>query len=64
MRIGYCRTSTVEQLAGLEAQRRDLGAAGCEKMFSEQISSVASREQLGGGAGLPAGRGRARRHQA
>ena len=48
MRIGYCRTSTVEQQAGLEAQRRDLGAAGCEKLFSEQISSVASREQLEG----------------
>lgn len=44
--IGYARTSTVEQLAGLEAQRRDLAAAGCEKVFEEQVSSVAPRVQL------------------
>jgi len=39
--IGYARTSTAEQLAGLDAQLRDLKAAGCRKTFSEQISSVA-----------------------
>lgn len=44
--IGYARTSTVEQLAGLEAQRRDLTAAGCEKVFEEQVSSIAPRVQL------------------
>ena len=44
--IGYARTSTVEQLAGLEAQRRDLATAGCEKVFEEQVSSVATRVQL------------------
>lgn len=44
--IGYARTSTVEQQAGLDAQRRDLEAAGCDKLFSEQVSSVAWRTQL------------------
>jgi DNA invertase Pin-like site-specific DNA recombinase len=46
MFIGYARTSSVFQLAGLEAQERELRAAGCEKVFCEQISSVARREQL------------------
>src|SRR5881275_417322 len=47
MRIGYGRTSTVSQVAGLEAQERDLAAAGCEKVFVEQLTSVAShRPQL------------------
>lgn len=47
MLVGYARTSTVEQTAGLEAQKRDLSATGCTKLFSEQVSSVASRQQLG-----------------
>ncbi|MCX7378452.1 MAG: recombinase family protein [Alphaproteobacteria bacterium] len=47
MVAGYARTSTVEQGAGLEAQERDLRAAGCTRLFSEQLSSVAtSRPQL------------------
>jgi DNA invertase Pin-like site-specific DNA recombinase len=46
MKIGYARTSTTEQVAGFEAQVRDLKAAGCEKVFQEQVSSVAKREQL------------------
>jgi DNA invertase Pin-like site-specific DNA recombinase len=44
--VGYARVSTVEQRAGFEAQERDLLAAGCEKVFSEQISSIAKRAQL------------------
>ena len=45
--IGYARTSTTDQKAGLEAQLRDLAAAGCTKVFSEELSSVAtSRPQL------------------
>jgi DNA invertase Pin-like site-specific DNA recombinase len=44
--IGYGRTSTTEQRAGLEAQLRDLKAAGCAKIFEEQVSSVAERSQL------------------
>ena len=48
MKIGYARTSTLDQTAGLEAQRRQLQAAGCEKVFEEQVSSVdtAKRESL------------------
>jgi DNA invertase Pin-like site-specific DNA recombinase len=46
MLIGYARTSTAEQVAGFEAQIRDLKALGCEKIFQEQVSSVASRAQL------------------
>ncbi|EME70202.1 resolvase [Paramagnetospirillum caucaseum] len=48
MLIGYARTSTLDQQAGIEAQMRDLKAAGCEKLFSEQVSSVdvTNREQL------------------
>jgi len=46
MLIGYARTSTLEQLAGLEAQQRDLKEYGCEKIFTEQVSSVAERDQL------------------
>lgn len=44
--IGYGRTSTTDQQAGLEAQRRDLKAAGCKKLFEEQVSSVKERPQL------------------
>jgi DNA invertase Pin-like site-specific DNA recombinase len=46
MVVGYARTSSLAQVAGLEAQERDLRAAGCEKIFSEQVSSVAERQQL------------------
>lgn len=46
MFVGYARTSTAEQNAGLDAQRRDLDATGCMKLFVEQVSSVAKREQL------------------
>lgn len=46
MIVGYARTSTTDQVAGFEAQLRDLGVAGCERIFQEQISSVAKRDQL------------------
>jgi len=46
MLIGYARTSTTEQEAGLEAQLRDLEAAGCGRVFSERVSSVADRPEL------------------
>src|SRR5260221_8135178 len=44
--VGYARTSTTEEAAGLEAQQRDLPAAGATKLFSEQVSSVAQRSDL------------------
>jgi DNA invertase Pin-like site-specific DNA recombinase len=46
MLIGYARTSTAEQTAGLEGQERDLRAVGCERIFAEQVSSVSSRAKL------------------
>ncbi len=46
MLVGYARTSTADQKAGLEAQERDLRGAGCERLFSEQVSSVAQRADL------------------
>ena len=46
MKIGYARTSTVEQAAGLSAQIRDLKAHGCEEIFQEQVSSVQHRDEL------------------
>jgi DNA invertase Pin-like site-specific DNA recombinase len=46
MIVGYARTSTAEQRAGLEGQERDLRAAGAERVFSEQVSSVGTRPGL------------------
>src|SRR5437868_13893512 len=46
LKVGYARTSGVEQQAGLDAQFRDLKAAGCEKIFNEQVSAVSKRPQL------------------
>lgn len=48
MIVGYARTSTLDQIAGIEAQERELLAAGCEKVFREQVSSVdvKQRDQL------------------
>ena len=46
MLVGYARTSTVEQEAGIEAQDRDLREAGCERVFAERVSSLAKRAQL------------------
>ena len=46
MLVGYARSSTVEQKAGLIAQHDALSAVGCERTFSEQVSSVGKREQL------------------
>jgi DNA invertase Pin-like site-specific DNA recombinase len=46
MVIGYARTSTIDQVAGFEAQLRELTEAKVEKIFQEQVSSVMEREQL------------------
>jgi DNA invertase Pin-like site-specific DNA recombinase len=45
MIVGYARTSTTDQAAGLAAQERDLKAAGAERIF-ERISSTAKRAKL------------------
>ena len=46
MLIGYARTSTTDQHAGFEAQLVELKAYGCERMYQEQVSAVASRQEL------------------
>jgi DNA invertase Pin-like site-specific DNA recombinase len=46
MIIGYARTSTMDQQAGLDAQIRDLKSAGCEKVFDEKVSSMFERAKL------------------
>ena len=46
MKLGYARTSTTEQEAGLEAQERELASIGIDKLFTEKVSSVAARPQL------------------
>ena len=46
MKVGYARTSTLEQEAGFQAQLKRLKESGCEKVFKEQVSSVGERAQL------------------
>lgn len=46
MKIGYARTSTLEQVAGFDAQIEELNNLGCDKIFQEQVSSVAQRDEL------------------
>ena len=43
MFVGFARTSTTHQTHSLEAQIESLTRAGCEKIFSEQVSAVASQ---------------------
>src|SRR5215213_10637661 len=44
--VGYARTSTEEQQAGLEAQVASLKAAGCKKLFRERVSAIGQRKEL------------------
>lgn len=46
MLIGYARTSTLDQKAGLEAQKEELAQANCQKVFVEQVSSVDVKARL------------------
>ena len=46
MIVGYARTSTSDQQFGLEAQIDELKSAGCERLFTEQVSSVGKRHRL------------------
>ena len=45
MIVGYARTSHGPDCRP-EAQERELRAAGCDKIFREQVSSVSERQQL------------------
>ncbi len=44
--IGYGRTSTADQVAGLDGQEWDLTAAGCTKLFLEQVSAAKAKRPL------------------
>lgn len=44
--VGYARTSTADQAAGFEAQKRDLHAAGATRVWAEQVSAMEARPQL------------------
>src|SRR5688500_17080019 len=46
MLIGYARTSTNDQKAGLEAQLAELGKINVERIFSEQVSAIGERKAL------------------
>jgi DNA invertase Pin-like site-specific DNA recombinase len=46
MLVGYARTSTTEQRAGIEAQERDLKRVGVDRLFFEQVSSIGQRDEL------------------
>lgn len=46
MLLGYARTSTSDQQAGLEDQIAELTNAGADRIFKEQVSSVSQRDEL------------------
>ncbi len=48
MKVGYSRTSSLQQVGGLEVQVQTLQDFGCEKIFSEQVSgtSTIGRDKL------------------
>jgi DNA invertase Pin-like site-specific DNA recombinase len=46
MKIGYVRTSTVDQKNSLKSQEEVLSQAGCEKLFIEEASAVGKRPIL------------------
>jgi DNA invertase Pin-like site-specific DNA recombinase len=46
MLVGYCRVSTVDQVAGFADQVEQLRRLGAERIFQEQVSAVTSRPQL------------------
>lgn len=44
--VGYARTSTFDQVAGLETQQMALKDLGCEEIFQEQVSATGKRPRL------------------
>jgi DNA invertase Pin-like site-specific DNA recombinase len=47
MQVGYLRTSTTDQAAGLEVQRDELTKIGCERLYQEQNSAAGGRARPG-----------------
>jgi DNA invertase Pin-like site-specific DNA recombinase len=46
MIVGYCRVSTLESAAGLEAQRHALAAIGAQEFFCEKTSPFGTTPEL------------------
>jgi DNA invertase Pin-like site-specific DNA recombinase len=47
VKIGYARTSTLDQVAGFEAQVVELETTGgCKRIYKEKVSAVGARPQL------------------
>lgn len=44
--VGYARTSTADQRAGIDGQARELKKAGATKLYTEQVSSIGKRKEL------------------
>jgi len=45
MLVGYARTSTTDQAAGLADQKARLKAAGCERVYVEQVSAAEGKDR-------------------
>lgn len=45
-RVGYARTSSIDQVAGFDAQIRELEKAGVDRIFKEQTSALGARPEL------------------
>ncbi|MEX1035032.1 MAG: recombinase family protein [Sneathiella sp.] len=46
MIIGYARTSTLDQVAGFDAQLKELEAVGVDRTFKEQVGATSKRQEL------------------
>ena len=46
MIIGYARTCTLDQLAGFDAQLKELEALGVDRTFREQVGATSKRQEL------------------
>lgn len=46
MKLGYCRTSTFEQVAGLEDQVKALETEGVDRLYKEHASAVGERPEF------------------
>ena len=46
MIIGYARTSTLDQIAGFDAQLKELETVGVDRTFKEQVGATSKRQEL------------------